>query len=89
MKIYIWQHSRSGNGTPVYEWSSNMDDIPYVHAGDIELKPSETQLDTVRFVQEHIVWDIHKSTYDNFQTNIEVALAVTDYAREQGFYKHD
>ena len=92
MKIYIWQHGWSGDaldGTPVYEWSSNKYDIPYVLAGDIRLKPSETQLNNVVFVQEHIVWNIHKSTYDNFQTDIDVAFAVTDYARAHGFYKHD
>ena len=94
MKIYIWQHSWAGNildGTPVYEWSSNENDIPYVCCGEIRLKPSETQLDTVRFVQEHIVWDIPKSTFANFPiaTDIDMADAVTEYAQKQGFYKHD
>ncbi len=92
MKIYIWQHSWVGNildGTPVYEWSEKEEDIPYVCSVDIGLKPSGTQLNTVRFVQEHIVWDIHKSRYDEYDFNGEFDIAVTDYAQAQGFYKHD
>ena len=100
MKIYIWQISWAGNildGTPVYGWSPHEEDIPFVTSADINFSRCESgvgedflfQLDTLRFVQEHIVWDIPKLRFEAHQYNCDFDDAVVEYAKERDFYKHD
>ena len=100
MKIYIWQVSWVGNildGIPVYEWSEKEEDIPYVTSYEMNWPHIEAggreellfKLDTLRFVQEHIVWDIDKSSFEAHQYNCDFDDAVFDYAKKRDFYKHD
>jgi len=73
----------------VYGWSANENDIPFVTSGEIKLSPDATDLQTVRFVQEHIVWAIPKLRFEAHQYNCDFDDAVVEYAEQRDFYKHD